>query len=387
MPSTDHHEWIYGSDSESHWQAEIGGIEVHFGPGRMVEAARLVRNWGHQRALVVADPGVEAAGHLSSLLEAFAAAEIGVQLFTEIAENPTSAQVETAHAFAAPFDPDCIVAVGGGSTLDCGKGVNFLLTNGGSMSEYWGYGKAKRLLLPAIGIPTTAGTGSEAQSYALITDPDTHRKMACGDRSARFRCVILDPELLTTVPAKVAAAAGIDAIAHAVESFVSTASNPVSRILALRAWQLLVFHVIPMLSANGDVLHFGEVQVGAHLAGAAIEQSMLGAAHACANPLTGGFGLVHGQAIGLMLPHVVRFNAETVDSQYGHLAAAADLPMASSGGEALADHLEGLRRQLGLPERLGKLGITGADLSALAESAALEWTARYNPRPVGGNDL
>src|SRR6185437_5330607 len=140
---------------------------------------------------------------------------------------------------AASSGIDSLVAIGGGSSLDCAKGINFVLTNGATMREYRGFGKAARPMLPAIGVPTTAGTGSEAQSFAIISDAETHAKMACGDEKAAFRIVILDPELTVSQPREVTAIAGYDAISHAVEAFVTKTRTPDSQAVALEAWRLL----------------------------------------------------------------------------------------------------------------------------------------------------
>src|SRR5260221_14542721 len=145
-----------------------------------------------------------------------------VFLFDEVEENPTTRHVEAGVAFARQHQIDVIVAVGGGSSMDCAKGINFLLTNGGQMSDYKGFGKALLPMLPSIGVPTTSGTGSEAQSYALIADDKTHLKMACGDRKAAFRVAVLDPEVTVSQPPTVTAITGLDALAHAVESYVCT---------------------------------------------------------------------------------------------------------------------------------------------------------------------
>src|SRR5205823_13927490 len=136
--------------------------------------------------------------------------------------NPTNRHVEGGVAFARPLGVDLIVSVGGGSAMDCAKGINFLLTNGGRMADYRGFGKATKPMLPSIGIPTTAGTGSEAQSYALIADEQTHMKMACGDRKAAFQVAILDPEVTVSQPPAVTAITGIDALSPALASYVRT---------------------------------------------------------------------------------------------------------------------------------------------------------------------
>ena len=157
-------------------------------------------------------------------------------------------------------------------------------------------------MLPLICVPTTAGTGSEAQSFAVIADPQTHMKMACGDKKAAAKVAILDPELTVTMPASVTAATGIDALSHALESHVSTRRGPVSQLFSRQAWQLLSRAFPAVLADPGDLMARGAVRLGAHLAGG-IENAMLGATHAAVNPLTAHYGITHGMAIGVMLPH------------------------------------------------------------------------------------
>jgi alcohol dehydrogenase len=355
--------------------ADVGGIRLYAGPGSLDRVGSLARELGGTRVLLVTDPGVRAAGHAGRAVASLERAGMTVSVFDRVEENPTSLQVEDGRAFAAAFGPDLIVAVGGGSAMDTAKGINFVLTNGGRMEDYQGSGKASKPMLPSIGAPTTAGTGSEAQSYALISHPETHVKMACGDRKARFREVLLDPELVASAPRRVAAAAGIDAVSHAVESYVTRAGNPISRMLAGEAWRLLEGSLEAYLDNPGDLRAAGDTLLGSHLAGAAIEASMLGAAHSAANPLTARYGIVHGVAVGLMLPPVVRFNAGAVGDLYREL------------GGRLPERLEELRARAGLPARLRDCGVEEDRLPVLAEEASGQWTARFNPRPVTAGDL
>src|SRR3984893_3559332 len=199
---------------------------VVFGPGTVDQLGELANELGDTRVLVVTDPGLAAAGHPQRAVASLKAAGLQVFLFDKVEENPTSRHVDLGVQFAQPLDIDLIVSVGGGSAMDCAKGINFLLTNGGIMSDYRGFGKAQKPMLPSIGIPTTAGTGREAQSFALIADPETHMKVACGDRKAAFRVTILDPELTASQPARVSALTGIDAMSHALESYVCTPRRP-----------------------------------------------------------------------------------------------------------------------------------------------------------------
>jgi alcohol dehydrogenase len=310
-----------------------------------------------------------------------AAAGIDVVGFHDFDHDPDSDMVARGAALAQESAIDSLVGLGGGSSLDCAKGIDFIVTNGGTMSDYRGYDKAARPLLPMIGIPTTAGTGSEAQSYALISDPRGHEKMACGAPLAAFRVAILDPELTLSLPVPVTASAGYDAISHAVESYVSTARNPASTMFAREAWRLLEANFEWVLSAPGDVEARGAMMLGAHWAGAAIEASMLGATHACANPLTARFGTVHGVAVALMLPRVVRWNATAAAADYAELLGLAGLPAGGDAAAALADRLEDLAQAGGLPRHLRDAGVAESDLPSLAEEAAQQWTGRYNPRP------
>ena len=360
---------------------------VVFGPGTLARLGEVACELGGKRILLVTDPGLEEAGHPQRAVANLQAAGLDVFIFDEVRENPTSVQVEVGAAFARERDIDLIVAVGGGSSMDCAKGLNFLLTNGGKMADYKGFGKATKPMLPSIGVPTTAGTGSEAQSYALITDERTHLKMACGDKKAAFRVAILDPELTVSQPRGVTAVTGVDALAHAVESYVCTTRNPVSQAYSLAAWRLLEpsFETVLQEPANLDAR--AAMQVGSHLAGAAIENAMLGICHSCANPLTAHYGITHGTAIGLLLPHVIRFNAPAAEGLYAELAASTRPLNGAPASEILARRMTDLVAAAGQPTRMRDCGVSETILHLLAVEANEQWTARFNPRPVTEDDL
>jgi alcohol dehydrogenase len=306
-----------------------------------------------------------------------------------VEENPTTRHVEEGLEVARAERVDLLVSVGGGSAMDCAKGINFLFTNGGHMTDYKGHNRATKPMLPSIGVPTTAGTGSEAQSFALIADEKTHLKMACGDRKVAFRAVILDPQLTVSQPNAVAAITGIDALSHAVESYVTTRRNPLSQTFAREAWRLLERNFETVLGQPGDLEARGAMQLGAHFAGMAIEASMLGACHALANPLTAHYGLTHGIAIGVMLPHVVRFNAPVAGAPYGDLAHDVGLVNGDelAAGEVLAQRITHFLTVGGLPTNLSACGVSAGIFPVLAEEASQQWTATFNPRPVTEADL
>jgi len=363
-------------------------VRVVFGKGKIDLLGGLAKDLNGRFALLVSDPGVS--GAADKAINSLKKAKLDVVVFDDVFPNPTDAHVQHGAAFARQYkDLNLIVGLGGGSALDCAKGINFLLTNGGVMQDYWGFGRASKLMLPSIGIPTTAGTGSEAQSYALIAQDGTHLKMACGDEKARFRTVILDSCLTETVPRKVGAAAGIDAISHAVESYVTTKRNYVSQMLAKQAWYLLSKNFEFSLHEDASTESRGEMLLGAHLAGMAIESSMLGAAHACANPLTSRYGVTHGVAVGLMLPHVIDFNRHVVGRLYHELLIASGSHVLKQEGaeEDLVKQIKKMRTAANLPGKLRDCQIDRQDLPQLAKEASSQWTGKFNPRPVSETEL
>ena len=385
------------------WKIETAPGRVLYGAGIIDLLGEVARELGGKRVLVVTDRGVAAAGHVDRASAALRAAGLEVAVFAEVEENPGERHVAAAAAAARAHGADFLVGLGGGSAMDCAKGANFVFTNGGRMEDYWGFGKANRPMLPSIGVPCTAGTGSEAQSFAVISREDDHRKMACGDPKARFLANLLDPELARTAPPQVMAATGLDAFSHAMESFVATAANPYSRMFASEGFRRLLrgFEIVveaqradsrarSHLKSEDEINErWGDMLLGAHLAGGAIEASMLGAAHGLANPLTARYEITHGVAVAVMLDHVVRYNGETGDAGYTGLVRLMDGP--ESGGSPpstrLADSWAGLRRSAGVAGRLKDLGVREADLEVLASQASKQWTAQFNPRAVTASDM
>lgn len=363
---------------------------VVFGPGALEQLGELARALPAQRVLLVTDPGLVAAGHVARAQRILERAGIEVTVFDRVRENPTTRCVDDCVAAARRARIEALIGLGGGSALDTAKGCNFLLTNGGRMEDYRGVGRATRPMLPFIAIPTTAGTGSELQSATLIADEQTHQKMACLDPKCAARIALLDPELTLSQPPRVTACSGLDAIAHAVESAVTTKRNALSERLSRRAFELCAGAFPVVLRDPQDVDARARMQVGTALAGAAIENSMLGAAHAAANPLTAHFEVTHGLAVGLMLPHVVRFNAAepAACAIYRSLAEVAGIAEAAvSPEESLARWLEKTLAQTGLPRSLAACGVSADAIPMLASEAARQWTAGFNPRPVGGPEF
>jgi alcohol dehydrogenase len=366
--------------------------EIHFGPGCSDKVGEVAKELGGC-ALVVTDPGIKAAGHPSKIINSLEAAGIKTFLYEKSEENPSDSSVQACANEALGLDVNLIIGLGGGSSLDTAKGANFILTNGGVMKDYWGRGKADRPLLPMIAIPTTAGTGSECQSYALISDDYTHRKMACGDSGALPKVTLLDPELTLSQPFSVCAATAMDALAHTLESLVCTKRNKWSHHHASLGFFLLIQNMEDVLQNPDHLDARGALLLGAAHAGAAIERSMLGAAHALANPLTSQKGVIHGEAVSLTLPAVLAYNGNDhqVLKLYAELARCSGIVLEEATDMQAFDCLFAkvlkLREISRLPSQLSRVGCQTVDLEELAREASEQWTAIFNPRKVNQAEL
>lgn len=343
---------------------------VVFGAGEFARLGEIARELGGTRCLLVADPGIVKVGYAPEAMRSLKARRMTVHGFHDFEVNPTSAMAEAGGAYASQLGIDLIVAVGGGSSLDCAKAINFLLSNGGKMRDYWGYGKASRPMLPMIAVPTTAGTGSEAQTAATLIDSETNTRMSCGDGKGSFRVAILDPKLTTSEPASLAAATGYDALSHALETLVTTRQTALSECFSRSAWRLISSAFERTVRHPEDLEARGAMLLGAHFGGLAIENSNLGAAHACAYPLTDQFGLSHGAAVATVLAQVVEWNSEVAGERYRELFPG-DLPA----------RLRELAEVGGLSANLRDAGIPEEALPRLAEEAAKQWTGKFNPQP------
>jgi len=366
---------------------------IVFGVDAAERVGELAGELALRKVLLVTDAGIVKAGHAERVAQTLSNAGLAVSVFADVEENPTTRCVAQCLEAARKADVEGFIALGGGSAMDTAKGCNFILTNGGRMQDYWGIAKATRPMLPLMAIPTTAGTGSECQSFALIADEKTHEKMACGDPKAAAKIAILDPGLTLSQPRRVTACTGIDAIAHVVETAVTTKRTAYSLMCAHEGFKLTVPNLPRVFANPNDLEARGRMQLGAAFAGMAIENSMLGAAHAAANPLTAHYGIVHGQAVGIMLPHVVRFNGQDPDAlkAYAELASAPEIACISDGHEAalnaLVSWLERLLDIAEMPRSLAQCGVERSMIPTMAGEAAKQWTATFNPRPIAAPDF
>ena len=343
---------------------------VIFGAGEVARLGEVARDLGGTRCLLVADQSLVASGYVQEALRSLKARRMEAFGLHDLDGGLTSAVIDRAASAAAPLNVNLIVGLGDHTSIDCARGINFIVTNGGSMKDYWGYGRATRPLLPMIAIPVTAGSGCEARTSARILDSDTGLNMTAGDAKAAFRAAILDPDLTASQPAEVAAATGYDALAHAIETLVSLRRTALSDCFAFEAWRLLNANFERTLSDPGDLDARGAMLAGAHFAGLAVEHSTLGAAHACAYAISERYDVAHGAALALVLRHVVAWNLGIARAQYENLRCA-DLP-GRLRDLAAAAKLPGALRDAGVPEEA---------LPRLAEQAAAQWVGRFNPQP------
>ena len=351
-----------------------------YGKGALNEVPEAIKSLGLSKVLIVTDSGIVKAGYPARLKELLQETGYSCAIYGESKENPSEQDAENCAQFARDFKPEIIIGIGGGSSMDTAKACNFIYTNGGKMEDYMGYGKAEKPMLPLICIPTTSGTGSECQSFALISRDSDHKKMACGDTKNTAYISVLDPELTISQPFQVTANTGMDAIAHAVETFVSKKANPFSRLYSAEAFRLLALAFPVVLQEPDNIEARGAMLLGAAYAGLAIEHSMLGAAHGCANPISARFNTIHGQAVGAMLPSVIRKNSEDDSVKEDYMDLLSSVAGAESDHyESLADLIESFLEFADLPVKISEFGVTRDDIPELAEDAETQWTSTFNP--------
>lgn len=359
--------------------------KIVFGPGTLRELPALVRELGCSAVFLVTDTGLMQAGHPAAAEKLLRDASLPYVLYDHAHQNPSESDAAACADFARQHTFDCIVALGGGSSMDTAKAANFLLTNGGRMRDYHGYGKATKPMLPLIAIPTTSGTGSECQSYALVSRDDTHEKMACGDQKARAQVALLDPNLTATQPRSVAIQTGLDALTHAIESAVCTKRNAISFLYSEAAFRHISGAIDRVVSGTPTPEDRTAMLLGAALSGLAIENSMLGAAHATANPLTAHFNVIHGHAVALMLPHVIRFNSTVRSAAETYARFTAILRTAGTTTLPLVDWITDVTTRAAIPRPIPSRHAVSLD--TLAADAAKQWTAQFNPRPLQPADF
>lgn len=365
--------------------------EVIFGIGTLAEVGGAVRRVGGQRPMLVSDPGVLAAGWVDRATPHLADVRVQWRLWHDLTPNPKDIEVHAAFESFVESGCDALLAIGGGSCIDLAKAVAILSGNGGQILEYEGIDRATAPIPPMVMVPTTGGSGSDVSQFCVVTDTRRRIKATIGGRALIPEISVTDPELLTTMSAELTAYTGIDALSHAIESAVSEACDFLSKGLAIAAIRGIVEH-LPVAAEDPLDLGAREGMARASLqAGMAFTNALLGATHAIAHQIGGALDLPHGLLNAILLPHVMRFNAETRAERYVDVAGA--LGVATEGldprvaAERAIERVEALSRALGIPSGLQEIGVDPADFDVYARNALQDTYIATNPRPVSEDDV
>ncbi len=367
----------------------------HFAAGAVARAGDEVRAVGGTRALVVTDPGLVAAGIAGRVADLLGAAGLAVDVFSGVAANPTMANVTAGAAALAAMPGDSAVAIaalGGGSALDAAKAIALAAANPGLPVTALDYrNESLRPGLAIVAIPTTAGTGSETNSFGVITNEAEHRKFYVGNASCRPRVAILDPELTIGLPARATAATGIDALSHAIEGLMAKHANPLSIGLALESIRAIGSWLELAVADGWNLEARAELLLAAHVAGIAQGMTGLGLAHAIAHPLGGRLDVPHGAALGALLPAVMAFNAATVEARLARAAIALGVGSPDDPDRvnvaAAIDRVSGLIAAVGMAARLAELGVTENLVDTLADDAMADVVIANTPRMPTRDEL
>lgn len=355
---------------------------ITFGRGAVEKIPELLNGYAIKNLMIVYDSGVKAAGIAEKVLEQVKKTNVNVTIFDEVIPNPTNEVVEKAAAIAREAKVDGFVAVGGGSSIDTAKAINVLMTNPGTISEYGGMNMVKKPCLPLIAIPTTAGTSSEITNVSALIDTEKVIKYVVIDNNIVASDVIADPEFTKTAPAGVTAATGMDAITHAVESYISNMATPLTEYNSLKGLQILYSNIARVVKDGSDMEAREQMMLGCIITGFGFSNANLGLVHGIAHTLSAHFGLAHGMANATVLPYVMEFNADSCPEKMVELAKAINLPVSGNIDEdkyLLANELKKLIKELKL-KTLSEQGIDRKDFDMLAEDVLKEPVLGFNPR-------
>lgn len=365
--------------------------EVVFGPDSLGEAGYAAARLGARRPFVVSDPGIAEAGWLDELLPILRAGGLDPVVWTDVTPNPKDREVRAAFERYNEAEADVIIAIGGGSCIDAAKGVAVLSGNGGDIKDYAGIDQATRPIPPLLMIPSTSGTGADVSQFCIVTDTDRQVKLTIMGRALVPDISITDPRLLTTMPEWLNAATGLDALTHGIEAYVSLAHNPLADGHAINAVGLVCRHLRSTITEPDELDHRAKMAQASLQAGLAFTNAILGATHAMSHQVGGLLDAPHGVVNGVLLPHVIRYNARAMPERFVELARSAGIQVDGMRGaeaaEGLADHVRRLADEVGVPRGLRELGVSEENLDTLATTTLDDACLTTNPRSATRDDI
>ena len=364
--------------------------EIVYGEGALQLAGRHAINFGATKVLIVTDPGLMQAGWTSRVEESIRASGIAYAVFSDVTPNPKDFEIMKGADFYKSEGCDVIVAVGGGSPMDCAKGIGVVAGNPGNILDYEGVDEIDNPGPPLIFIPTTAGSSADVSQFAIVTDTSRMVKIAIISKMVIPDIALVDPATTVTMPADLTAETGMDALTHAFEAFVSTASSPLTDMAALSAVKLVRENLRGACREPLNMEYRNNMMMASLMAGLAFSNASLGLVHAMAHSLGGAAGLPHGECNALLLEHVVDFNYSAAAGKYDSLAAAMGFDAAHNGRDRksfLCEQIAMMRDDLGVKGKLGEMGVPFSDISMLAAKAYRDPCLATNPRSASPDDI
>jgi alcohol dehydrogenase class IV len=358
--------------------------EFVYGEGAIHLVGRYARNFGAKKLLMVTDPGIIRAGWVSKVEAALDNEGIPYVIFDGVTPNPKDHEVMAGAEVYRDQGCDVLAAVGGGSPIDCAKGIGIVSGNNKHILEFQGVDEVPMPGPPLICIPTTAGNSADISQFAIIVDTSRRVKIAIISKTVVPDTSLIDPATTVTMPPDLTAATGVDALAHAFEAYVSNASSPITDLLALEAIRLVDEHLILAVKNPGEMKYRNGMMMASLLAGMAFSNASLGLVHAMAHALGGLLDSAHGVCNAILLEHVVDFNFLVASEKYYRIGTALGLDMEGRDREdrksAIIDKIVRLRQDVGIHLRLGEIGVTPKDIGPLAQKALRDPCLATNPR-------
>lgn len=365
--------------------------EFIFGAGAIQLVGRYLHNFGAHKALLVTDPGLVHFGWAGKVLDILGGEGIAAAVFSDISPNPRDNEVMAGADVYREEHCEVIVAIGGGSPMDCAKGIGIVCTNKQHILEMEGIDQVGVPGPPLVCIPTTAGTSADVSQFAIINSSEEKRKIAIISKTMVPDVALIDPMTTVTMPPYLTACTGMDALVHAVEAYVSTANSPLLDLHALEAIRLVCTTLPKVLAAPDDLSLRNAMTLASLQAGLAFSNASLGAVHAMAHSLGGLLDLPHGECNALLLQHVVNYNFPEASSRYLKIGEAMGLQLqglsAKDSQRSIFKKIDDLKKQVGITSTLGQQGATLADIPALAEKALRDPCMATNPRSPTRRDI